>query len=67
MNEMKTENRICARCGKSGPVADDQTDPKGFELALDSLGLVARNEYACGECLEAAEEATYRRGRPEMS
>lgn len=49
--------KVCAKCGKRGAVADDQTDPGNDELALDSRGLVARNEYVCGECLEATEDA----------
>lgn len=47
----------CKCCGKTAPIADDQTDPGMDELAVDSRGLVARNEYVCGECLEAAEDA----------
>lgn len=49
--------RTCAKCGKACSVAQDQTDPASDELALDSRGLVARSEYVCGECLDAAEDA----------
>lgn len=50
-------NKTCANCGKRGQIAEDETDAGIDELALDSLGLVCRNYYVCGECLEAAEDA----------
>jgi hypothetical protein len=50
----------CVKCGKQGVAADDQTDPASDELALDSRGLVARNEYVCGQCLERAEDEARR-------
>ncbi len=49
--------RTCYCCDKSAPVADDQTDAGPDELAIDSRGLCAANEYVCGECLDAAEDA----------
>ena len=48
--------KTCAECGKSGSVATDQTDPGSDEMAIDSRGLVKRNEYVCGECLDAAQD-----------
>jgi len=51
------EVRECVCCGKCGPVAADETDAGDDELALDARGVVRRNEYVCGECLTAAEDA----------
>jgi hypothetical protein len=48
--------KTCAKCGKQGPVAEDETDAGWDEMACDTRGLVARNEYVCGECLERAED-----------
>lgn len=53
----KRERKECAVCGKVGKVAEDQTDPAADELACDTLGVAAWNEWVCGECLEAAEDA----------
>lgn len=47
----------CAACGKSCPIAEDETDAGPDEAALDSLGLVERNQYVCGECLEQAADS----------
>jgi hypothetical protein len=57
MTQSETTARPCAACGKTGPVADDQTDPGQDELALDARGIVAPDQYVCGACLEAAEDA----------
>ena len=46
----------CYRCGKAGPIAEDQTDAAADELACDTRGLVRWHEYVCGECLDAAED-----------
>jgi hypothetical protein len=59
MNETTSATKPCAGCGRRGLVADDQTDPSPSELVIDSRGLVARNEYICGACLEEAEDAQY--------
>jgi len=48
--------KTCAKCGKRGPVAEDETDAGWDEMAYDTRGLVARNGYVCGECLERAED-----------
>jgi hypothetical protein len=52
----ETTLTTCAKCGKRGEMAVDQTDPGMDEMAIDSRGLVARNEHVCGECLERAED-----------
>ena len=46
----------CYNCGKHGPIATDETDPGTDEMAVDTRGLVAANEYVCGECLADAED-----------
>ena len=58
---MTTDQKIvtCNNCGKSGPVAEDETDAGPDEMACDSRGLVCPNLYVCGECLDAA-EASFR-------
>lgn len=53
---MTRELKTCAKCGKAGQIADDETDPGHDELACDTLGVVEVNEYVCGECLDAAED-----------
>lgn len=51
-----TTCHACANCGNLYPVAADQTDAGPEEVAVDSRGLVARNEWVCGACLTDAED-----------
>ncbi len=63
---MKTTIRECCHCGKTGPIADDQTDPSADEMALDTKGVICpigQPDYICGECMETAQDAA-RMGRP---
>jgi hypothetical protein len=61
-------NQTCHVCGKAGPVAEDQTEADTDELAVDTRLLTCTiPDWACGECLKAAEDALASRRNPNKS
>ena len=38
-------------------MAEDQTDPRRDEITLDARGVLRRDQYLCGECMDAAEDS----------
>ena len=57
---MSTTYATCAICDRRGRIAEDETDPSDRELAMDSRGVAAANEYVCGRCLTDAEDRAAR-------